>query len=675
MPTHNLITGNDGANTINGTAGADLVYGFDPNGPQSQVSTINAKQLVTGLGLLTFATAPQTDPERLWITEKNGRILILDLATDTLKPTPFLDISATLETTGEQGVLGLAFDPGYAQNGLFYVACTNINSDVELRRYHVSANPDVADAASGEVLLTIDMPAGTRSHRAGWIGFGPDNLLYMNVGDGTQRVATADIESPLGKILRIDVSKDDFPNDPAKNYGIPQTNPFVGVAGLDEIFALGLRNPWRSSFDRGLGDLFIGDVGGATFEEINLGALGADYGWRFTEGPFDPAAFPNFTQPIHSYLHNFASGFAAVTGGYVYRGESDALQGAYFFSDFSNGTFNTLKNTGGTWTATERTAQITPNTGTIEMPASYGEDARGNLYLVDYFGEVYRLTPRVNSLDINDALRSGAGNDIVFGGAGDDLLDGGADSDTVYGGAGNDIVLGGAGDDLQWGDAGDDTFFGEPGMDQIVGGAGIDVVSYGGLVAGATVYLDRSLPNAGAAAGDRLYGIENVYGSATAGDQLFGDAGANRLTGLGGNDRLEGRAGNDTLTGGEGDDTLVGGAGLDRLVGNAGADKFVFDQKPILNQYDRVLDFDPAADEIDISASAFGGGLTAGGAVPFVSAIVPQSTGFTSGVLLYGTTTGYLSWDADGQGAGESILFAIITGPAPPTAADFVIIG
>jgi serralysin len=281
----------------------------------------------------------------------------------------------------------------------------------------------------------------------------------------------------------------------------------------------------------------------------------------------------------------------------------------------------------------------------------------------------------IGGIAMNVSIALGAIIENAVGGSGGDTIHGNGVANTLSGGGGNDIVLGGAGDDLQWGDAGDDTFFGEPGMDQIDGGAGIDVVSYGGLVAGATVYLDRSLPNAGAAAGDRLYGIENVYGSATAGDQLFGDAGANRLTGLGGNDRLEGRAGNDTLTGGEGDDTLVGGAGLDRLVGNAGADKFVFDQKPILNQYDRVLDFDPAADEIDISASAFGGGLTAGGAVPFVSAIVPQSTGFTSGVLLYGTTTGYLSWDADGQGAGESILFAIITGPAPPTAADFVIIG
>jgi Glucose / Sorbosone dehydrogenase len=164
------------------------------------------------------------------------------------------------------------------------------------------------------------------------------------------------------------------------------------AAGADEIFALGLRNPWRDSFDRGLGQFFVADVGAVTWEEVNLGSSGANYGWPNTEGPFNPAAFPAFTNPIHAYAHN-GSG-RSITGGYVFRGpDSDGLHGQYFFADFITGQVWTLHNQGGAWTATERTGQIAASAGTIANISSFGEDGRGNLYLIDIGGDIFRLDP------------------------------------------------------------------------------------------------------------------------------------------------------------------------------------------------------------------------------------------------------------------------------------------
>jgi Ca2+-binding RTX toxin-like protein len=339
------------------------------------------------------------------------------------------------------------------------------------------------------------------------------------------------LDTPLGKILRLDVDVDGFPADPARNYAVPSDNPAVidGIAGSavgTGFYVAGLRNPFRDGFDRGLGDLFIGNVGQASFEEINLARAGANFGWPATEGFFDQAAFPSFTQPIHAYPHG--SG-ASVTGGYVYRGQSEGLHGQYFFADFITGQVWTLRFDGGAWVATELTGQIGPDAGQINNPSSFGEDALGNLYLVDFDGEVFRLTPQVASADQGDDLRGGGGDDMVFGGSG---------GDRIFGEAGRDALDGGPGDDL---------LDGGEGSDQIFGGAGADTVSYVAAPRAVLINLAGQATADGIDT-DTLSSIENVIGSAF-GDIIIGDAGPNVIDGgVEGSDQISGGGGLDTVS-------------------------------------------------------------------------------------------------------------------------------
>ena len=280
-------------------------------------------------------------------------------------------------------------------------------------------------------MITIDQPTGLTNHKGGWLAFGPDGYLYVALGDGGGAGDPFDnaqnIDSLLGKMLRLDVHADAFPNDPSRNYSIPLDNPFIGVAGADEILALGLRNPWRAGFDRGLGDLFIADVGQGKWEEINIGQTGANFEWPIFEGPevFRGNASSGGgtpTVPIHFYGRDVGN---VVTGGYVYRGSSEGLQGHYFFADAGSGRIFTLHRDGDSWVATERTSQIVSDTGLIDAPVSFGEDARGDLYIVDYDGEIFKLTPFVVSADQADHLQGFGDVDMLFGGAGNDTLDGG----------------------------------------------------------------------------------------------------------------------------------------------------------------------------------------------------------------------------------------------------------
>jgi glucose/arabinose dehydrogenase len=441
----NLIVGNDGANALAGTGGDDLIYGFDPDGPQGQANAISATRVATGLSQPLFAISPPGDTGRLFIVEKTGLIRILDLATGQVLPTPFLDLTTQINTNGEQGLLGLAFHPDFADNGVFYVHITNPSGDAEVRRYQVSANnPNVADPTSAAPVLSVDLPSNASNHRAGWLAFGPDGNLHVAIGDGGSTPATGQtIDDLLGNILRIDVNSDAFPADPNRNYAIPAGNPYVGVAGEDEIYAIGLRNPWRPSFDRGLETFFIADVGGSRWEEVNLGQAGANYGWPIFEGneqisqgtPTGGTA----TAPIFAYPHNGAG--RSITGGYVYRGPSEGLQGQYFFADFVTWEVFTLRFNGSAWIATERTDQITPDAGTIGSPSSFGEDALGNLYLVDLGGEVFRLTPNVASADQGDTISGLAGDDVLIGGSGNDTINGGSETDVMTGGPGDDTFV------------------------------------------------------------------------------------------------------------------------------------------------------------------------------------------------------------------------------------------
>jgi glucose/arabinose dehydrogenase len=245
VPNVNLIIGDDGNNSLSGTDGADLIYGFDPNGPQGNVSSIAATRVASGLSQPLFAGAPPGDFGRLFIVEKTGDIKILNLRTGQVLATPFLDVTGEVFTDSECGLLGLAFDPDFAHNGFFYVnLVTNTNGQIqtEIRRYQVSASdPNIADPASATTIITINQPFG--NHKGGWLGFGPDGDLYASLGDGGSGGDPfgngQNIDSLLGKMLRIDVHGDDFPNDPLRNYKIPADNPFVGTAGAD---ASGLRD-------------------------------------------------------------------------------------------------------------------------------------------------------------------------------------------------------------------------------------------------------------------------------------------------------------------------------------------------------------------------------------------------------------------------------------------------
>jgi glucose/arabinose dehydrogenase len=348
----NLIVGDDGSNTLVGTDSADLIYGFNPNGPQGDVTSIAATRVAAGLSQPLFATAPTDDFGRLFIVEKTGDIKILDLGTGQILPTPFLDVTSQVFTDSECGLLGLAFDPDFARNGFFYVnLVTNANNQIqtEIRRYQVSASsPNIADPTSATTIITVDQPFA--NHKGGWLGFGPDGDLYASLGDGGSGGDPfgngQNIDSLLGKMLRLDVHGDDFPGDATRNYHIPGDNPFVGTTGADEIWALGLRNPWRPSFDRGLNDLYIADVGQGRWEEVDIGHIGASYGWNVIEGPETfaggtPSTSP-LTAPIFSYDHTVGQ---SITGGYVYRGPSEGLQGDYFFGDYVAGTISSSTST------------------------------------------------------------------------------------------------------------------------------------------------------------------------------------------------------------------------------------------------------------------------------------------------------------------------------------------
>jgi glucose/arabinose dehydrogenase len=653
------IIGTDAANTLNGTAVDDLIYGFDPSGPGRTVTQIDAARITTGLSQPLFTTSAPDDPTRLFVVEKGGQVEIIDPATGARAATPFLDVTGQVATAGEQGLLGLAFHPGYATNGKAYVYLINTSGDTEVREYtRDAANPNRLDPASAKLVLTIDQPAQFNNHRGGWMSFGPDGQLYIATGDGG---GTGDplgnsqnTGNLLGKMLRIDVNGDAFPSDPNRNYAIPATNPFVGIAGADEIYAYGLRNPWRNGFDRATGALYIADVGQDAREEINLGALGANYGWNLYEGsaPFAGGSTAGLTFPIAEYEHSVGR---SITGGYAYRGgESEGLHGQYIFADFVADKLFSLS--GGA--ITDRTAQLLyPNGGTISAAVSFGEDAEGNLYLVDFDGEVFRVTPRLTSADRNDTISGGAGNDIILAGAGNDLvrggdgddrisgmagddtLEGGAGRDVLNGNAGNDILRGEAGDDVLLGGAGDDILNGAAGADRLFGGAGTDMASYWGSTAAVTIDLGAGTAAGGDAAGDRLDGIEVLRGSRFA-DRLTGDAGANRLEGW------------------EAADILAGGGGAD-----------VFAYLRLVEGGDRIIDFSRVqGDRIDVSAIdagaaagnqafAFGGAAFVGGGVGSVRV----------------TITGADTIVQADTGDGVADFTITLTGVIALTAADFIL--
>jgi len=392
---------------------------------------LTSELVVDGLVRPVFVTAPPGDVGRIFIVEQRegnvGRIRVLHLDTQTLNATPFLSVSP-VATSSEQGLLGLAFDPDYANNGHFYVNYTaGGGGETFVVRYTVSGDPDVADP--GSAMTVLRQPQPEANHNGGWLGFGSDGYLYISLGDGgggndqhgTIGNAQDITSNLLGKLLRIDVAGDDFPADANRNYAIPPDNPFVGVTGDDEIWAYGLRNPWRCCFDRATGDLYIGDVGQSAREEVNVQLAdstgGANYGWRCMEG-FNCTGLSGctcndaaLTLPVHDYTHTQG---CSITGGCVYRGGRIwDLRGTYFFADYCQGTIWSFEyGTGGVADFRNRTTELAPGGGrSIDNVSSFGEDAAGELYICDLAdGEVYRIVPEglvVGDLNADGVIDNG----------------------------------------------------------------------------------------------------------------------------------------------------------------------------------------------------------------------------------------------------------------------------
>ncbi|MEM7228579.1 MAG: PQQ-dependent sugar dehydrogenase [Planctomycetota bacterium] len=372
-------------------------------------SDVRTELVVNGLNSPLYVTHAPGDTSRIFIVLQGGQIRVYDLVNETLLATPFVTVTG-LSSGGERGLLGLAFHPDYANNGYFYVNYTdNTGGDTVLQRYTVDGDPatsNVADASSAFKMLEIDQPFS--NHNGGWIGFGPDDFLYMSTGDGGSgndpgNRSQDTTNQLLGKMLRLDVNGDDFPADPNRNYAIPPSNPFVGVSGDDEIWSYGIRNAWRSSFDRQTGDLYIADVGQGAREEINVqpagSAGGENYGWRCQEGSLCTGLTGctcfsgSLTQPVHEYTHSV--GFS-ITGGYVYRGsEIPAVSGRYFFADFVATRIWSFEwnGAGGINDLQDCTSSITPSLEGLNVSniASFGEDANGEMYIVSLGGSVFRM--------------------------------------------------------------------------------------------------------------------------------------------------------------------------------------------------------------------------------------------------------------------------------------------
>lgn len=380
--------------------------------PGAHAQLLDSVLVASGLASPLFVTAPSLD-SRLFIVEREGRVRIVK--DGALLPTPFLDIQGRVnKTSGERGLLGLAFAPDYAASGEFYVYFTDQSGDSVISRFAVGADPDVADTTE-TVILLVDQPA--ENHNGGTIVFDADGFLLAALGDGggsnDPDERAQDPNELLGKMLRIDVGSPIAPGSipvAGENYAIPADNPWASSTDgvRDEIWAFGLRNPYRFSVDRLTGDLWIADVGQREREEIDFESAddpgGRNWGWDVMEGslcnPNDPAPAPPcndpaLSLPIHEYGHD--QGRCSITGGYAFRGPGiPALEGHYFYGDFCSGEIWSLELGVG---ITDRTAELgDAGTGGFDL-VGFGEDGLGHLHVVHDSGEVYRIRRRARCQD------------------------------------------------------------------------------------------------------------------------------------------------------------------------------------------------------------------------------------------------------------------------------------
>ena len=373
------------------TACSGLLDSKPPPPPPPGAPTL---QLVGNFASPVYLTSPPADSARLFVVEQEGRVRVV--RNDTTVARAFLDLRGRISNGGERGLLSLAFHPQYATNGRVYVYFTDAAGDIRVVRYNVSSDPDSADEATADTVLKVAHPRES-NHNGGQLQFGLDGMLFVGTGDGGGGGDTAgngqDKHALLGKLLRLDVNG-------AGGYTIPADNPFAtDTSAAPEVWSYGLRNPWRFSFDRQTGDLYIGDVGQGSWEEVNVAPVsvqrgrGANLGWNIMEGkhcyPFDPSESCTTTGlvlPFVDYQH--VNGACSISGGYVYRGSKlTQITGHYFYADFCTGDVSSF---------------AYPNPARVDWSplirpggnvSSFGEDASGELYIMQLNGPVYRIIP------------------------------------------------------------------------------------------------------------------------------------------------------------------------------------------------------------------------------------------------------------------------------------------
>jgi len=598
----NTISGFGGADTINGGDGNDFLYGYSA----SASGAITSTAFTGGFAQPVAGAVTSADPGFLYIVEKASGI-IWRVNDDTGARTQFLDIpNGQFNSDGEGGVLGLAFHPDYATNGRYFVFLTDAGGDLEVREYHRSSNPAVSETTFSIIWETPH--PGQTNHNGGWIGFSPtDGYLYITTGDGgggnDPNNNAQNLESLLGKILRIDVNSDAFPGDANRNYAIPANNPFVGVAGADEIWAYGLRNPWRIAFDPRNGNLYIADVGQSQREEVDFvasGAGGLNFGWRIMEGSLahlsgppgsPPAGHPSLVLPIYEYGRTIGT---SITGGEVYVGAASNFVGQYVFADFGSGRLFSLSVVNGQGVdGAERTSQILGPLPSGVVDFVTGTD--GALYAIGIGGTIWRLDFALGAEDVGDVLNGGAGNDFLDGGIGADTMNGGTGDDQYIVDNSGDVVteLSGEGTDTVYtrityilpanvealatnttaavnlyGNALNNVIVGNEAVNTLDGGAGADSLIGGG---GNDLYIiDNQLDvviELAAGGNDTIYttfsyyqmgaNVENVQITGGPGSYIVGNSVNNLLVGNTGADTLEGAGGADTLVGAAGDDFYI----------------------------------------------------------------------------------------------------------------------
>lgn len=388
---------------LGGVASIDLLIEIT-----NQIDVVSLRRVGLGFNQPLGLQALPDGSGRVLVLEKTGRVRLLNPDTGNTGSVDFIDVSSTISTSGERGLLGLALSPDYATDGIAYLHVTNLAGDTEIRRFQsFSGLRDQLDPATSDVILTISQPEG--NHNAGWIGFDAAGYFVFPTGDGGGSGDPSDLaqnpQSLLGKVLRIDVTSDEFPADDLRDYAIPPGNTFTDSRdGRPEIFAVGLRNPFQSSFDPTSGDLLIGDVGQGAIEEISrlpMTDSSLNFGWAIREGTafFKGADRTDLTGPVAEYAHGAGPREGrSITGGLVYRGPVEALQDTYIFADFVSDNIwgvPVADLINGQTVSADRftllTSDFVPDQGSLVSIAAFGTDASNNLYVVSLGGDIFRL--------------------------------------------------------------------------------------------------------------------------------------------------------------------------------------------------------------------------------------------------------------------------------------------